>query len=106
VRERITVLRNNYTISSTGQRSTDGSATEIGTYYATARKVTDDQDMIAGYNTVEDIWEFKLRNQDQTLTTKDIVRWEGNKYQVIGISDQSGYKRFIKLKCSFINPNV
>lgn len=106
MRERITVLRNNYTISSTGQRSTDGSATEVGTYYATARKVTDDQDMIAGYNTVEDIWEFKLRNQDQILTTKDIVRWEGNKYQIIGISDQSGYKRFIKLKCSFINPNV
>lgn len=106
MRERITVLRNNYTISSTGQRSTDGSATEVGTYYATARKVTDDQDMIAGYNTVEDIWEFKLRNQAETFTTKDIVRWESKLYQVIGISDQAGFKRFIKLKCSFINPDV
>lgn len=106
MRERITVLRNNYTISSTGQRSTDGSATEIGTYYATARKVTDDQDLIAGYNTVEDIWEFKLRNQAETFTTKDRVRWETKDYQVIGISDQSSYKRFITLKCSFINPNV
>jgi len=106
MRERITLLRNNYTVSSTGQRSTDGSATEIGNYYASARKVSDDQDMIAGYNTVEDIWEFKLRNQAETFTTKDRVRWENKDYQVIGISDQSGYKRFIKLKCSFINPDV
>lgn len=106
MRERIAITRNNYTISATGQRSADGSATTVGTYYATARKITDDQDQIGGYNMVEDIWEFKLRTQPETFKTKDIVSWESKDYQVIGISDQSSHKRFIKLKCSTINPDV
>ena len=104
MRERITISRPVYTLSATGVA--DSSTTDLGTYYAKARKVTDDQDMIGSYNTVEDIWEFQIRTQPTTFTTKDLVTWESAEYQVIGISDQSKYKRFIKLKCSLVNPDV
>ena len=105
VRERITINRPTYSLSSSGVA--EASTTEVGTFYAQSKKLTDDQDMIGSYNTVEDIWEFKIRVQKNiTFTTKDLVVWEGKEYQVIGISDQSSYKRFIKLKCSFINPDV
>lgn len=93
-------------MSSTGQRSSDGSATTVGTYWAKARQVTGDQDQIVGLNTVEDIWEFKIRGEPVALKVKDIITWDDNDYQVMGISDQSIQKRFITIKASYIRPDV
>lgn len=107
MRDQITINRIVTQTSSTGARTSNGTPTALGTYYAKVRKVTDDQDMVASFNTVEDIYEFTIRNQVNsgvTVMTKDVVVWDSNTYQVIGISDQSLQKRFVVIKGALINP--
>jgi head-tail adaptor len=105
VRDTITINRNNYTTSSTGQRTSDGTPTVIATISASVRQKTNDQDMVSSFNTIEEIWEFRVRNQTKksiTFQKKDIIVWDSASYQVIGISDQTLKYRFVKLKASIV----
>lgn len=106
MRERITINRNNYAVSATGQRATDGTPTTVATLWSEVRKVTDDQDMVGSFNTIENIYEFTVRNQTNegiTFQKKDLIVWDSNTYQVIGISDQSLHKRLVKLKAANVD---
>lgn len=101
MRDQITINRKTYTVSSTGQR--DGSGMEVGTYFAEIKQSRNDQDMIGNFNTIEEIWEFKIRNQTNHGTTfekKDYIVWSGDTYQIMGLSDQSKKNRFVVFKAA------
>lgn len=103
MREQITIKTRSYSISSTGQYDASADVT-VGTYWADVKKQRFvDQDLTGGQNTLEDVWVFRIRNDEAvTIDKSHFITWRSNDYSITSVSMQQDYNRMVEIRCNII----
>lgn len=73
---------------------------DVITCWADVSQIGTDQDLTGTQNILEEIWKFRIRNQDADFTKSNFITWGGNDYSIIRISPQIASSRWITITAS------